>query len=332
MPGIVDVCRYLSRDPLATRLRAGHALKFLLILYVSVHLALPGTQLQAGVEETKDSASQEELRVSHRARSLQPGEVVLVEIQTSGRVDRMIGKIFDREVPFEVDKGLPSPHWWGLVGLDLEVSPGDYVLEVDAFEQGRTVGKVKYVLQVEKKDFPTRRLTLPKRFVNPPKEALGRIRKESRKISALFGDFAPGRRWEGPFDRPTEGAPTSSFGKRSILNGQPRSPHTGTDFQAAKGTPVMAPNFGKVVLADDLYYSGNTIILDHGQGLYSYFAHLQDFKVSQDALVSKGRVIGSVGATGRVTGPHLHWSVRLRKARVDPLSLIAVLSSSRFPK
>ena len=319
---IADVL--LLKEPHTTRSSARPALQIIFTL------SLLGTPLQAGAEVTKDSARQEELQVSHRARSLQPGEVVMVEVQSSERVDRMIGTIFDREVPFEVGEGLPPGHWWGLVGLDLEVSPGEYVLQLDAFQQGRSVGRTKYVLQVEKKDFPTRRLTLPKQFVNPPKEALGRIRKESRKISALFGDFAPERRWEGPFHRPTEGAPTSSFGKRSILNGQTRSPHTGTDFQDAKGTPVKAPNLGKVVLAADLYYSGNTIILDHGQGLYSYFAHLQDFKVSQDALVSKGTVIGSVGATGRVTGPHLHWSVRLRKARVDPLSLIAVLSASRF--
>ncbi len=298
-----------------------------IILALSI---LGGTPLVAETEAPKDAASREKLQVSHRARSLQPGEVVLVEVQSSERVDRIVGIIFDQEVPFEVGEGVAPAHWWGLVGLDLEVSPGEYVLQLDAFRQGRPIGKTQYSLQVEKKDFPTRRLTLPKRFVSPPEEALGRIRKESRRISALFGDFTPERRWKGPFDRPTEGAPTSSFGKRSILNGQPRSPHTGTDFQAAKGTPVKAPNLGKVVLAADLYYSGNTIILDHGQGLYSYFGHLQDSKVSQDALVSTGAVIGSVGATGRVTGPHLHWSVRLRKARVDPLSLIAVLSSFRL--
>ncbi len=311
---IVDVC---------SRLPARQALQFIFTL------ALIGAPLQAKPEGTAGSAGGKELQVSHSARSLQPGEVVLVEVQASQRVDRIVGTIFDREVPFE---SVASGHWWGLVGLDLEVSPGENILQLKAFQQGRVIGKTEYVLLVEKKDFPTRRLTLPKRFVNPPEESLDRIRKESRRISALFGDFAPERRWEGPFDRPTEGAPTSSFGKRSILNGQPRSPHSGTDFQAAKGTPVKAPNFGKVVLAADLYYSGNTIILDHGQGLYSYFAHLQDFKVCQDDVVSKGTVIGSVGATGRVTGPHLHWSVRLRKARVDPLSLIAVLSSSRLSR
>ncbi len=300
----------------------------MLSLYVS--MALLSTPLQAWAEVTEGPGSQEKLQVSHNARSLQPGEVVLIEVQSSQRVDRIVGSIFDHEVPFEIGEGATPGHWWGLVGLDLEVSPGEYILQLDAFQRGRPIGKREYVLKVEKKDFPTRRLTLPKRFVNPPEESLERIRKESRKISALFGDFQAERQWEGPFHRPTEGAPSSSFGKRSILNGQARSPHSGTDFQAAKGTPVKAPNFGKVVLAADLYYSGNTIILDHGQGLYSYFAHLQDFKVGQDDLVAKGTVIGRVGATGRVTGPHLHWSVRLRKARVDPLSLIEVLSTSRL--
>lgn len=282
-------------------------------------------------ESSGDSTSRAEIKVSHSARSLQPGEVILVEAQAGKNVERLVGRIFNRVLPLEVETRGESKTWWGLIGLDLEVKPGEHFLQLEAFEQGDLIGKKEYKLEIKKKDFPIRRLTVPKRFVNPAEEALERIRQESRRVSALFAKTDPERRWAGAFQRPTKGPPTSSFGKRSILNGQPRSPHSGTDFQAAKGTPVKAPNSGKVVLADDLYYAGNTIILDHGQGLYSYFAHLQNFEVRQDDLVSKGEVIGRVGATGRVTGPHLHWSLRLRKSRVDPLSLMAVLSQSDLP-
>ena len=108
------------------------------------------------------------------------------------------------------------------------------------------------------------------------------------------------------------------------MNGQERSPHSGTDFKGASGTPIKAPNGGSVVLTADLYYSGNTVIIDHGFGLYSYFCHLSRFESQEGDTVGAGDIVGYVGATGRVTGPHLHWTVRLVKTRVDPLSLMAV--------
>ena len=116
------------------------------------------------------------------------------------------------------------------------------------------------------------------------------------------------------------------FGSRSVFNGQPRSPHSGADFRAAEGTPVVAPNVGRVVLTGDTYFSGGSIILDHGWGLYSYFAHLSKILVDKGDLVEPGQTVGQAGATGRVTGPHLHWTLRLNGARVDPLSLIELLA------
>ena len=128
------------------------------------------------------------------------------------------------------------------------------------------------------------------------------------------------------------GAATSSFGRRSVLNGQARSPHSGTDFRAATGTPVRAPNGGRVVLAADQYFSGNTVILDHGQGLFSFLAHLSRITVRDGQIVARGEEVGLSGATGRVTGPHLHWTVRLDGARVDPLSVLALLGDKTSAK
>jgi murein DD-endopeptidase MepM/ murein hydrolase activator NlpD len=124
---------------------------------------------------------------------------------------------------------------------------------------------------------------------------------------------------------PVPGAATSSFGRRTILNGEPRGQHTGTDFQAAAGTAVVAPNAGRIALAADHYFPGRTIIIDHGLGVYSYLAHLSEFAVAEGAIVARGQRIGLSGATGRVTGPHLHWTMRFGRARVDPLSLVEVL-------
>jgi murein DD-endopeptidase MepM/ murein hydrolase activator NlpD len=161
--------------------------------------------------------------------------------------------------------------------------------------------------------------------VSPPEEELKRIRAESRKVSRIFAEVSKHRYWNGPFLRPVPGEAISSFGKRSIINGQPRSPHTGTDFRAAEGTPVKAPAAGRVMLVQDLYFAGNTVIVDHGLGLYSYFAHLSSFSVTEGQFIEAGEIVGEVGATGRVTGPHLHWTLRLAEARVDPLSLMEAL-------
>ena len=137
------------------------------------------------------------------------------------------------------------------------------------------------------------------------------------------------RLWSGGFLRPVPGDSTSSFGRRSVFNGQPRSPHSGTDFRGAEGTRITAPNAGIVVLAADLYFSGNVVIIDHGWGLYSYFAHLSSIAVEDGIRVEQGDVVGDVGATGRVTGPHLHWTVRLNDARVDPLSLMQLFPQTQ---
>ena len=190
--------------------------------------------------------------------------------------------------------------------------------------------EASYPLRVTEKIFPTRRLSVDEKFVNPPQQALPRIRKESKRIRAIFASVTPERIWQESFGSPVPGAPTSGFGKRSILNGQPRSPHGGTDFDAEEGAPVQSPSAGRVVLVSDRYYSGNTVVLDHGQGLYSYFAHLSSFSVAEGDMVAAGQMVGQVGATGRVTGPHLHWSVRLSRTRVDPLSLMAVLSDQKL--
>jgi len=264
--------------------------------------------------------------VSHRARSLQPGEVVLVTVRSQLPLTRMEGQAFEKTFLF-----YPTDQdtlWQGLVGIDLATTAGRYPVKLKGTTSDGSSVQQSYELQVEHKEFPTRRLTVDEKFVNPPGEMMPRIRRESKRVSQVFAGLNSEKFWEDSFLSPVPGAPTSGFGKRSILNGQPRSPHTGTDFDADEGTPAAAPNRGKVVLVSDLYYSGNTVILDHGQGLYSYFAHLSRFAVEEGQMVLPGDPIGLVGATGRVTGAHLHWTVRLNGTRVDPLSLIEALSGS----
>lgn len=274
------------------------------------------------------AASDSGLSVTHHARSLQPGEVIVMTVRGEAPLRQVEVTAFDQSFSFfpEGDGSV----WKGLVGIDLNTRPGSYPAQIEALDSANKRLSSSYPLQVKAKEFPVRHLTVDPKFVTPPTEELERIRRESARISAIFASRTPRRLWRGSFLRPVPGEATSSFGKRSILNGKPRSPHTGTDFEAAQGTPVQAPNRGTVVLADDLYYSGRTVIIDHGQGLYSYFAHLSEFALSEGEKVKGGDVIGRVGATGRVTGPHLHWTLRLAETRVDPLSLLQALEQAGF--
>jgi murein DD-endopeptidase MepM/ murein hydrolase activator NlpD len=263
--------------------------------------------------------------ISHRARSLQPGEILAFKVQIPKPADQSEAEAFGRVYPFYLRDELKRDQWEGLVGIDLNVSPGRYPIHIRAKSQGKQVFEQVYTVKILAKEFPTRRLKVDPKFATPPKEELERIRRESNLVSNIFAGTTPARFWEGSFVRPVSGEVISSFGKRSIVNGRPRSPHSGADFRAGLGTPVKAPNSGKVVLVADLYFAGNTVIVDHGLGLYSYFAHLSESSVSEGEKVCRGAVIGKVGATGRVTGPHLHWTLRLSGARVDPMSLMTLL-------
>ena len=264
-----------------------------------------------------------QLTLDYQARSLQPGEVVLLRVSAPASLSKISGEAFGKTLSFfEANPG----EWLALAGIDLAAAPGKHSVNIEAdFPSGSKPLQTAIDLDVQPKKFPTRRLTVDSKYVDPPVETQQRIQRESRILGRIFRTVSAERLWEGAFRRPVPGRANSSFGKRSILNGKARSPHSGTDFQAGQGTPIQSPNRAKVVLAQDLYFSGQTVILDHGQGLYSYFAHLSEFKVEKGQHVSSGDVLGLVGATGRVTGPHLHWAVRLNGALVDPLSLMAVL-------
>ena len=265
------------------------------------------------------------VQIVHEARSLQPGEVVLLRVSAAAPIEEVHAHVLDRDYPF-FPTGDPRI-WEGLVGLDLNLKPGSYPVKVEGRSAGADFSAAD-LLKVLPKKFPVRRITVDEKFANPPAAVMDRIEREQKLVASIFQGTTAQRYWKGTFHRPVPGAALSSFGKRSIVNGQPRSPHSGTDFRGARGTPVEAPNDGRVVLAQELYFSGNTVIIDHGLGLYSYLAHLSAFKVEVGQPVRKGMVVGLVGATGRVTGPHLHWTTRLLGARVDPLSLMQVLDDA----
>jgi murein DD-endopeptidase MepM/ murein hydrolase activator NlpD len=263
------------------------------------------------------------LAVTVDARSIQPGELVLLTVTTSDPTDVLAAQAFGHRVAtYRVDR----TSWRALVGIDLDTSAGRYSVTFDATIAGRHVGSTS-TLDVRDKAFPTRELSVAEAFVNPPAAETDRILAEAARLAALWKVETPRRLWDGPFVRPVAEPANSAFGSRSVFNGQLRAPHSGADFLSPAGTPVHAPAGGRVVVAAPLYYTGNTVVIDHGLGLYSLFAHFSAIAVHEGDLVTAGDVVGRVGATGRVTGPHLHWAIRVGGARVDPLSVLAVLGA-----
>jgi murein DD-endopeptidase MepM/ murein hydrolase activator NlpD len=260
------------------------------------------------------------VNVTHRARALHPGEIVVLNVRTSEPPAALAASAFGAALRF-FPAG-PANVWSTLIGIDLDVDPGDHPVTVRVTAVNGALAETVHTLAVEPKRFATRRLSVEPRYVDPPPAVVERILRERDHLAALFPVSTAARYWRDGFLRPVPGRANSAFGRRSVFNGQPRSPHSGADFRAGAGTPIKAPNDGVVVLAADLYFSGNVVIIDHGSGLYSFFAHLSEIDVTEGDRVRKGMIVGEVGATGRVTGPHLHWTVRLNDARVDPLSLL----------
>ena len=217
--------------------------------------------------------------------------------------------------------------WEALAGVDLESQPGLYSLVGKVWMSDGRSSPIRKSIRVLLKKFPTQRIRVKQKYVTLNDRDSKRAAGEARQLAAIWETAAPQRLWADPFMKPVSSRLTSGFGRRRIVNGKPRSPHSGVDLKARSGTPIRAANAGRVVLAKDLFFAGKTIILDHGLGLYTLYAHCSRIWAKEGDLVGRGEVIGEVGATGRVTGPHLHWSCRINSARVNPLNLTALMPS-----
>jgi len=206
-----------------------------------------------------------------------------------------------------------------LVGLPLSLKAGEHFIEQ------RSAGQVlKKFFEVKQKQYSTQHITITdKRKVNPYASDMERILAEKARKQKARNHYSMAD-VDVDFLRPVEGIGTGSFGRRRVFNGQKRRPHSGMDIAADTGTPVIAPSAGRVIETGDFFFSGNLVYIDHGQGLISLFAHLSEIDVSLGEQVEKGQLIGKVGATGRVTGPHLHWSLGLNGNWIDPALFLPV--------
>jgi len=212
-----------------------------------------------------------------------------------------------------------------LAGVDIETKPGKVPWRVGLVDSGGAPRKAAGTVTVKAGGFPVQRLTLPGDMVNLDPEAERRAANEAARMRALYDTVTPERLWRGPFTQPVASRkPGDGFGFRRVINGQPRMPHSGIDYSADRGTPVVASNRGRVALLGEFFFAGRLVALDHGLGLYTLYFHLDGVAVSEGQLVERGQTVGTVGTTGRSTGPHLHFGAQLGRARVNPPDLYAL--------
>lgn len=205
--------------------------------------------------------------------------------------------------------------WQAIVGLPLKTEPGIQIIKVHT--PGKTIKTIEFT--VNDKAYKTQRLTIKnKRKVNPYENDMPQILSDKKRINKALSTFSEKLPKNMAFHQPVEGRYSSPYGLRRFFNDQPRKPHSGLDIAAPRGTPIQSAESGTVVETGDYFFNGNTIFIDHGKGLVTMYCHLSKIDVSTGQSVTRGEKIGEVGETGRVTGAHLHWSVSLNHALVDP--------------
>lgn len=212
-----------------------------------------------------------------------------------------------------------------LVGFDVDLPPGRQAWRVAVVSPGREPERVSGAVRLRARPFPVQRLTLPPAMVDLDPQTERRAEAEAETLRTVLRMVTPVRLWRGRFTRPVAGDDLGSgFGARRIINGQPRMPHTGVDYAAPRGTPVVAANDGRVVLVAEFFFPGRLVVIDHGLGLHTLYFHLDEVKVESGATVGRGEPVGTVGATGRATGPHLHFGAHMGAARIDPSALLGL--------
>jgi murein DD-endopeptidase MepM/ murein hydrolase activator NlpD len=271
-----------------------------------------------------DCGQNVELRLS--APESAQGSLLLAELRSPKPVTEIKATWDEKEIPFwpepaPTPKGLDVHR--ALVGIDLEKLAGKFDLTVSAKGAISDPITCTAAITVRAGKFATESLKVAPNFVEPNPEQLAQAEAERKHLREIFATITPEKLWQGAFRIPLDGVKTGgNFGKRRVLNGQPGSPHSGVDFPAPTGTPVHAAQRGRVVLAEPLYFSGNTVLVDHGLGVYTLYGHFSEIDVKPGDLVETGALLGKVGATGRVTGPHLHWGLTVNRARVNALAIV----------
>jgi hypothetical protein len=255
------------------------------------------------------------------------GSPELIRVSASGAA-AIDGVWLERKLEFF--RGRNGSGWFALAGVDVDAPVGPSVLKITIHQAKGGARDLSRAIRIHPAHYPTTSLTVAPQFVQPGPEALKQIANDQLLTQKAYASSALKPLWTGNFRVPVDSPQSERFGTRRIFNGTLASNHKGLDFRAPSGTPVRAGNSGVVVLAQPLYYAGNTVIIDHGLGIFTLYMHLSKISVREGQHVVRGQRLGLSGATGRVTGPHLHWAVRWQGAYLDPAKLLRLdLSAAR---
>jgi murein DD-endopeptidase MepM/ murein hydrolase activator NlpD len=274
------------------------------------------------------AASGSAVAVSLSSANVANGQVTVLEVnlQDLDTVASDLKAIFGQStIAFFQHPLKPAGIYCGLVAIPISTAPQKAAIELQ-WTDSRGRHRARVAVHIVAGNYKKEALRVAPRHVAPSPQNLKRIKKEKKEIRRIYASSSNTRLWYGSFNRPLAGDITSTFGTQRLFNGRLQSYHRGTDFRAGTGTPVYASNFGIVRLAKNLFYSGNIVIVDHGKGIFTNYAHLSKIQVSEGRHVTRGEQIGLSGATGRVSGPHLHWGVKINGVYVDPLQFLSIMS------
>jgi murein DD-endopeptidase MepM/ murein hydrolase activator NlpD len=248
------------------------------------------------------------------------GSPVLFRVTAPLQLEDLRGNFLGQEFSFLPNQACHC--WYGFAGVSLATKPGTYTLHVEGKAKDGKDAAMSYTVAVGAAHYPTSTLKVAPGFVEPPKETLPRIEEDQAEKKKAFATTAPETLWSGRFEPPADAEVSGVFGSARVFNGVKKSQQTGLDFRVTTGTPIVATNSGTVILARPLYFEGNCVMIDHGQGLLTMYLHLSEFKVKEGDAVKKGQTLGLSGGTGRATAPHLHFAVRWRGEYLDPRTLL----------
>ena len=260
-------------------------------------------------------------KVTVKPAAVRQGDVAMIVVTGASNAPEMDGSVAGRPLFF-----FPyADGYAALVGVDLEQKPGKAPWRIGFVDGGGASHQASGRIAITARRFPVQRLSLPKGMVDLSPANESRAEMEAARLRALSDTISSERLWRGRFTRPVASdVKAEGFGFRRVINGKPRAPHSGVDFAAPTGTPVVASNRGRVALVAEHFFGGRLVALDHGEALYTLYMHLERIDVVEGTLVERGAIIGAVGSTGRATGPHLHWAAQLRRARIDPQALLTL--------
>jgi murein DD-endopeptidase MepM/ murein hydrolase activator NlpD len=292
-------------------------------IHLFSRITLAAIVLSAPVFPVATSGTADSWTVTYQPSNLVNGSAVLFRVAAPSSVQALHGTWADRTVDFRFSSACEC--WFAIAGVDLDTRPGKHTLQLKGSAKDNPELTFSDEVVVHEKHYPLSSLTVAPKFVQPPPEVQARIEEEQALKKKLFAEVLPQALWMGRFLPPVATGVSGGFGAARVLNGVKGRPHEGADYHAPIGTTVRASNRGTVLLARNLYYEGNCVALDHGQGLVTLYMHLSEIKVREGQTVESGEVLGLSGNTGRSTGPHLHFAVRWQGVYVDPGTMIAIV-------